>query len=89
MMMSEPTIQAVLEALQSLNAKVATKDELRALEAKVDAHRVETAKGFAELDRELSGHADPIHRDIEEEIILIKKQLAMRSAARRSPRRRI
>lgn len=56
-----------------LDAKVDTMDakvegvraELRTVEAKVDAHRAETAKGFADVERELAGHADPIHRQLE------------------------
>ena len=79
--------------LAALRNEMATKDGLSALEtklgtleAKVDAHRAETAKGFAELDVELSRHADTVHRELEEEVAALKKQLATRPAPRR-PRR--
>ena len=52
-------IASVRADLRTLDAKVDTVD------AKVDAHRAETAKGFADVERELAGHADPIHRQLE------------------------
>ncbi|MCL2779180.1 MAG: hypothetical protein FWD73_14370 [Polyangiaceae bacterium] len=101
-MATKGELSALRSEMATLRSEMATKDGLRAVEvkvdtldtkvttlaAKLDAHRAETAKGFAELDRELAGHADPIHRRIEEEIASIKKQLAAtRPAARRAQRR--
>ena len=75
--------------VDALDTRVGSLDtKVDALDTKVDAHRAETAKGFAELDRELAGHADPIHRRIEEEISSIKKQLATTKPAARRPQRR-
>ncbi|MBX3228713.1 MAG: hypothetical protein KF837_15440 [Labilithrix sp.] len=56
----------MLATLAAIRAELGAK--IDAIDAKVDAHRAETAKGFAALDRELTGHADPIHRDIERDI---------------------
>lgn len=99
--MSEPTIRDVLELLSKMREEMVSKAELRtvdgkidkldvrvsALDAKVDAHRAETARGFAELDLELAGHSDEVHRRLEAEIEAIKKRLpAVRPPARR-PRR--
>lgn len=52
-------VDKVEAKIDTLDAKVDTVD------AKVDAHRAETAKGFASVERELAGHADPIHRQLE------------------------
>ena len=67
--MAEPTIKDVLDALAKLDAKV---DRIEArtatVEAKVDAHRLETAKGFGDVDAELAKHSDPVRRRVEEAI---------------------
>lgn len=69
-----------------------TKSDLAMVEGKVDAvradvsaHRNETAKGFADLDRELTKHAE-VHREIEKDIIALKARPA-RTAARPTRRR--
>jgi chromosome segregation ATPase len=59
--------------------------EVAEVRREVGAHRAETAKGFAELDRELTDHTK-VHREIEEDIEALKRRPA-RTAAR-SPRRR-
>lgn len=88
--MAEPTLKDVLNAVIKLEAS--TKADLAKLDAKVDrvdakvdAHRAETKKGFSDLDEELSGHAK-VHREIEKDIELLKRRPA-RTAAR-APRRR-
>lgn len=59
--MAEPTLKDLLDAMSRLEtrlesgqreirADMATKTDLAKIEAKVDAHRAETAKGFADLD---------------------------------------
>ena len=74
--MTEPTIKDVLDALAKLDAKV---DRIEArtatVEAKVDAHRLETAKGFADVDAELAKHSDPVHRRVEEAIAELRKDV--------------
>jgi len=53
--MAEPTMNDVLDAITKLDAKVDRIESRTAtVEAKVDAHRLETAKGFADVDRELT-----------------------------------
>jgi X-X-X-Leu-X-X-Gly heptad repeat protein len=54
------------------------------LDAKLDAHRAETKKGFEDLDRELTGHAD-LHRKIEKDISALKRRTS--TTAPRAPRR--
>lgn len=83
--MADPTLRGVLNAVARIEASMATKAELAKLDAKVDAHRAETRKGFADLDEELSGHAK-VHREIEKDIEALKRRPA-RTAAR-TPRRR-
>jgi hypothetical protein len=53
----------------------ALRDDLTRVEAKVDAHRAETAKAFAALEKELAGHADPVHAELEADIAAIHKGL--------------
>jgi archaellum component FlaC len=52
------------------------------LTTKVDAHRDETAKGFRELDEELSKHSSTVHRQLEEDIAALKRQPKTRPARR-------
>jgi len=63
--------------------------ELRAdvaeLRADVAAHRGETKKGFADLDKELTGHAN-VHKELEKDVEALKGR-PLRTAAR-TPRRR-
>jgi len=61
---------------------------LATVEAKVDAHRAETARGFAELDSDLSRHVDGPHREIEQEIAAIKRRLPAKKAVAPRVRRR-
>lgn len=85
--MPDPTLKDVLEAIAQLDGKVTRLDgNVRTLDAKVDAHRAETAKGFAELDRELTKHAE-VHRELEKDVATLKRRPA-RTAARPSSRRR-
>jgi len=100
--MSEPTIKDVLDAvarletstktdLARLDAKVDRVDgRLATVEAKVDAHRLETAKGFSDLDVELADHSDPVHRKVEEAIAELRKDVdaLKRRPARPAARRR-
>lgn len=92
--MAEPTLKDVLNAILRLEKGQANLDaKVTALDAKVEAHRGETAKGFATLDKELADHSDPHHREIERTIEKLKKDLATlkgRPAARpaRRPRPR-
>ena len=85
--MAEPTLKDVLDAIAKLSG--ATKGELtelrRELVAKIEAHRAETAKGFADLDTELTKHAR-VHRELEKDIETVKRR-PPRTAAR-TPRRR-
>lgn len=90
--MADPTLKDVLEAIAQLrqetradiaqlDGKVSTLDaKLSTVAAKVDAHRAETAKAFAELDRELSKHAD-VHRELEKDVEALKRR-PPRTAAR-------
>jgi hypothetical protein len=68
---------ATKAALEAMRAEMATK-------AALEAMRAEMTKGFADLDKELTGHAD-LHREIEKDIEALKRRPA-RTAAR-SPRR--
>ena len=75
--MAEPTLKDVLKAISEIRGEMATKADLAKLDAKV-------TKGFEDLDKELSGHAD-VHRQIEKDIEALKARPA-RTAAR-APRR--
>ncbi len=83
--MAGPTLDDVLQAIAQIRSEMATKKELARIEAKLDAHRTETAKGFADLDKELTGHAN-VHREIEKDIELLKRR-PPRTAARPARRR--
>jgi ferritin-like metal-binding protein YciE len=75
--------------LAKLDAKVeAHRAETEAHRAETEAHRAETKKGFADLDEELTRHADT-DREIEKDIVALKGRPA-RTAARptRRPRTR-
>ena len=102
LLMAEPTLKDVLDVIAQLRSdtktdiaqlrsEVATvaaqlRSEVATVAAKVDAHRAETAKGFAEVDRELTKHAD-VHREVEKDIEALKRRPA-RTAARPTTRRR-
>ena len=63
MAMAEPTLKDVLKAISELDAKVDRKvgdvdRKVDALRSDVEAHRAETKKGFADLDRELTSHTE-------------------------------
>lgn len=58
------------------------------LGARIDAHRLETAKGFADLDKELARHSDPVHRRLEEEMAALRKLVMAKKSSRRSAVRR-
>ena len=73
--MAEPTLKDVLKAISELDAKVGRK---------VDELRTEMKKGFADLDKELTGHTQ-VRREIEKDIAALKSRPA-RTAAR-APRR--
>ena len=99
--MADPTLKDVLEAIAQLRTetkaelaqfRMETKAELAKLDAKVDAHRaetqahrLETEKGFRDLDRELTKHAD-VHRELEKDVQTLKRRPA-RTAARPTRRR--
>jgi ferritin-like metal-binding protein YciE len=68
-------VSRIEDELARVRCEMATKIDLAKLEAKMDAHRAETAKGFANLERELEGHADPVHADLEADIVAIHKGL--------------
>lgn len=75
-------VSRIEDELARVRGEMATKielgqvrDGLAKLDAKVDAHRAETAAGFASLERELEGHADPVHADLEADIVAIHKGL--------------
>lgn len=106
--MSDPTMKDVLDAVTGIRAELdavrrdmATKGDLArveakvdAVDAKVDAHRLETEKGFRELDAELSKHAGIAHHDVDGEIAKLEKRVAAlekrpaRTTAARPARRR-
>ena len=100
--MGEPTMKDVLDAITRLeqgqartDAKVeAVRGELAAKvdahRAETQAHRLETAKGFADLDVELADHSDPVHRKVEEAIAELRKDVdaLKRRPARPAARRR-
>lgn len=99
--MADPTLKDVLDALAQLRTdtkadlaqlRSETKAEFAKIEAKVDAHRaetqahrLETEKGFRDLDRELTKHAD-VHRELEKDVESLKRRPA-RTAARPTRRR--
>lgn len=62
----ESNLSGAIEALRS---------DLARVESKVDAHRAETAASFADLERELAGHSDPIHKDLEADIRALHRPL--------------
>lgn len=75
-------VSRIEDELARVRGEMATKSELvtiredvAKLDAKVDAHRAETAEGFANLERELEGHADPVHADLEADLLAIHKGL--------------
>ena len=76
--MAEPTLKDVLNAIAKLDAKVERRVD--DLQSDIEAHRAETKKGFAALDKELTGHTD-VHREIEKDIEALKRRPA-RTAAR-------
>ena len=82
--MADPTLKDVLKVLAEVRRDMATKADVAKLDAKVEAHRAETRKGFDDLDKELAGHAS-VHREIEKDIEALKRR-APRTAAR-APRR--
>ena len=86
--MAEPTLKDVLKAIAELRtetkADIAQVRSEMATKSDLDAHRVESKKGFSDLDKELSGHTD-VHREIEKDIEALKRRPA-RTAAR-APRR--
>ena len=91
--MAEPSLIDVLKAISELDAKVDRRvgdveRKVGDLDTKVDVLRAEMKKGFAELDKELTGHADT-HREIEKDIAALKAR-PPRTAARatRRPRTR-
>ena len=81
----------MLDAIEALAATAkATKDDVAGVKsdlagARIDAHRAETKKGFADLDEELTRHA-AVHREIERDITALERR-PPRTAAR-PPRRR-
>lgn len=83
--MAEPTLKDVLKVLAELRSEMATKSDLAKVEAKVDAHRAETRRGFADLDAELTKHAE-VHKELEIDVASVKRR-PIRTAAR-APRRR-
>lgn len=86
--MADPTLRDLLDSLTTLRTE---------LTAKIDAHRAETARGFAEvhktlaeLDTELARGADPTHRELEERVSALERTArkpAARTAARPTRRR--
>src|SRR5678815_2437494 len=60
-------------------------ENLEDVQERIAAHRVETKKGFSDLDNELTRHA-AVHREIEKDITTLKRR-PPRTAAR-PPRRR-
>lgn len=86
--MAEPTLKDVLNAIAQLRAESATKADLSRVEAKVDAHRKETAKGFADLDEELAKHSERTHRKLEARIERLEKRAAPKKVSARPLRRR-
>ncbi|HSO30968.1 MAG TPA: hypothetical protein VLT33_00590 [Labilithrix sp.] len=91
--MAEATLKDVLTAIAKLDRKVGDLDakverKVGDLDAKVDALRTEMRKGFADLDKELTGHAE-VHRQIEKDIGALKARPAPAAArATRRPRTR-
>ena len=91
--MADPTLRDVLDALAKLDSKVSNLDarvatidaKVSTIDAKLDAHRLETEKGFRQLDAELTKHAE-VHRELEKDISALKGR-PPRTAAR-APRRR-
>jgi hypothetical protein len=73
--MAERTLKDVLKAISALDANV---------DRKIDELRTEMKRGFADLDKELTGHAD-VHRQIEKDIAALKTRPARTPA--RAPRR--
>lgn len=85
--MADPTLKDVLAAVQKLVAKVDAMEAAMATKEQVEAHRTETRRGFADLDVELSEHTK-LHREIERDIIALKKKTATPRAPARAARRR-
>ena len=99
--MAEPTMKDVLDAIAAMRGDLVKTDakvdriesRTATVEAKVDAHRLETAKGFADLDVELAKHSDPVHRKVETAIAELRKDVdalkkrPVRPAARPARRR--
>ena len=86
--MGEPTLKDVLDAI----AKLATKEELAKLDAKVDSHHAETTtrlkrleKRLDEVDDDVNAHMK-VHRELEKDIEALKRRTP-RTAARPSRRR--
>jgi hypothetical protein len=90
---------ATKDEVAAVRSEMATKDEVAAVRADVtavradvtavradvNAHRAETKKGFADLDKELTKHAE-VHRELEKDVEALKRR-PLRTAAR-APRRR-
>jgi len=99
--MADPTLQQVLDAIAALSAKSDSqlqsvraeiqdvRSDVQAVRSDVAAHRAETARGFADLDAELSRHAEGPHREIERDISVLKSRVpAKKKAAPPRARRR-
>lgn len=87
--MADPTLKDVLDAISKLDARVGRVEaKVDKVDAKVEAHRAETAKGFADLDAELSRHADRTHRDLEKRVERLEKQARPVARPARRPRAR-
>ena len=81
--MAEPTLKDVLKVLTAMQGSISRLEKGQAaleasvakVEAKVDvlqadvtAHRAETKRGFADLDKELTAHSEKTHRAIEADL---------------------
>lgn len=85
-MATKSELANVRSDVQNVRTDVARVDgKVEAVRADVAAHRAETAKGFADLDLELSKHTD-VHRELEKDVETIKRRPA-RTAARPARRR--
>lgn len=92
--MAEPTLRDVLNAVETMGARLETlsKDltahraetaaRFESVERSIAEHRRETREGFAALDRELERHSDPIHRELEKKVDKLAKDVAALKAAR-------
>lgn len=83
--MAEPTLKDVLDAIAKMDARLDAK--IDAHRAETAAHRAETRQGFAEVEKYVAQHVVS-HRSLEERVEKLEARLPAARPSTRAPRRR-